>query len=274
MFKRRCYGGTRKSSSGQAPLLAAILFLILVPTSVILAENATVNLTGMITNASIPNTSLPAENATANIATVKTNSSMLSSLSSGNSTLNATFNITGIAAANEAAFIDETNRTSPGNATPETTNETLPQEDAGLPLNDTNTTLPEEEPPPGTASPENATLNETGQETADYNMTGGDAANDTKPARADSPDLAVSVHGPDRIFRGSDAVFSVEIVNKGNGTAFQVTGSWRMPDTGEETGFECGDVGPDEICTHELLLSTTVGTRTGIKEIGVVVRHA
>ena len=41
----------KKSSSGQAPILAAVLFLLLVPTTIIIAENATINLTGnMVVN--------------------------------------------------------------------------------------------------------------------------------------------------------------------------------------------------------------------------------
>jgi hypothetical protein len=45
---RRLVGGN-KSSSGQAPVLAAVLFLLLVPTTIILAENATDNATGLMT---------------------------------------------------------------------------------------------------------------------------------------------------------------------------------------------------------------------------------
>ena len=71
---RRFIGGN-KSSSGQAPVLAAVLFLLLVPTTIILAENATenaTNLTGFITanftplNATLSANHTTTENATTN----------------------------------------------------------------------------------------------------------------------------------------------------------------------------------------------------------------
>lgn len=46
MANRRCFAGVRKSSSGQAPILALAFFFLIVPTSIIVAENVTVNLTG------------------------------------------------------------------------------------------------------------------------------------------------------------------------------------------------------------------------------------
>lgn len=61
----RRLGGCKKSTSGQAPVLAAIFFLLLVPTTIIIAENVAQNITGdLTTNSSLE---IPTENIPPNL---------------------------------------------------------------------------------------------------------------------------------------------------------------------------------------------------------------
>jgi hypothetical protein len=113
MYRGRRLGGRRRSSSGQAPLLTAVLFLLLVPTTIIIAENATSNITGLITNVSI-------ENATLNVTQPANVTS--ATTPDGNATVNTTLPS------------NETNMTQPEDNTTD------------APLNQTNITLPETGP--------------------------------------------------------------------------------------------------------------------------------
>lgn len=105
--------GQRKSQAGQAQILAAALFLLLIPTTIIVAQNATGNITGEMT-ANI--TSIPPKNATYN-ATLSCNETP----DSKNSVQNITVLIGQI---NQPLFLNDTNITHPEeNATINTTPE-------------------------------------------------------------------------------------------------------------------------------------------------------
>jgi hypothetical protein len=95
------YGGARKSSSGQVPVLAALLFLLLVPTTIILAENATLNVTGdTLLNFSADNSTNTTAGGNFSIADISNHTSEL------NGTTNPTL------------LKNETNTTATGNQTP------------------------------------------------------------------------------------------------------------------------------------------------------------
>lgn len=141
MDSRRRLGGTRKSSSGQAPVLAALLFLLLVPTTVILAQNATLNITGdMLANISLPevnatNITLPV-NTTPPNTTLPVNTTLPDNDTNTSFSENITlpFNISvpeneTLPDTNTTEFINESNITEPDN-TP-SVNITIPEEPEG-----------------------------------------------------------------------------------------------------------------------------------------------
>jgi hypothetical protein len=240
---------------GQVQILAAIVFLFLIPTTVIIAQNATNssntslenlslegNLIAPINTSDIANQSQeeqPPENQTS-----ETNTTSSSDFVDEEPPLNQTLN--------EAAQND----TEPTN---QTLNETL-NETTEAPESVLNETI-------NVTSPQNESLNQTLNETVEPPV--------IPPSSLSLPSLAVSIQGPDRIIRGEDITFSAEITNGGNGTAFGVQGYWELPEgiDVQVRFFDCPDLGPGESCSQEITIPTTLSTSSGIKEIKVKVRY-
>lgn len=254
--------GLSSGRLGQVQILAAIIFLFLIPTTVIIAQNAT--------NSSFENLSLEGNL----IAPVNTSD-----------VLNQNPTIPEEPPANESSetntssgFVDE--EPLPNQALNETLNETNQTMNVSA-LNETNQVLNETQPETNqTANITRAVnetilnetqLNETNQTLPEDNMT--EPWNGTEIPFSVNPHLTVSISGHDKITRGEDAVFSAEIMNSGNGTAFHISGSWKLPDTADQPTFGCDDLEPGDACTQELVLPITVGAQTGINEIGIEVRY-
>ena len=177
MDSRRRLGGNRKSSSGQAPVLAAILFLLLVPTTIILAENATMNITGSMLanltfNATQPNISLPVNNST------PTNDTNTTIPENNTEPLNITIPLNIPLPSNETS--PEANTTGPMNET----NVTEPEEKTSPPEEPEEETLPETPEGPvlevSLDIPERADRNQEFQVSATVSNTGGQDASDVE----------------------------------------------------------------------------------------------
>jgi len=124
----RRFVGIKRSCSGQAPVLAALLFLLLVPTTIILAENASDNITGdMVANLSPPAPNLSQETLVINI------SPMIEELAPPNSSAEGLANHTNETNPEPVPHTNETKST-PANVTIDS------------PSNKTNTSIPTEEP--------------------------------------------------------------------------------------------------------------------------------
>jgi len=226
---------------GQAQILAAILFLFLIPTTVIIAENAT----NSSSPPTFPNLSLE-----------------------GNLVLN-TSDIVNESPTNVTIETPVSNESSETNSSVDEelpTNQTVMNKTNQTEINVTlllNQTLNE-----------TINLTEPTNETINLTLTRIKTVKPPEilPISISYPILIVSINGPDEIVRGDDLVFSVEITNVGNETARHVNGFWELPDLSEHE-FECNDLVAGETCTRELILPTTVGTPVGGKEIGVVVRY-
>jgi hypothetical protein len=242
MTNRRRFVGVRKSSSGQAPVLAAVLFLLLVPTTIIIAENATVNITGSMTgNSSFQNTS--AENATNS-----TSSPWVEMLPIINET----------SPLNEALLLNETNETSAENATLNITN-TSSEENVTLPVNDTNTTIHE-----------NITLPEENL-TAPVNDT-----NQTLPDVPEGPALGVALDVPDRVDRNEPFLVSAEVSNTGDLEATDVEIEWVLPDgfsIVEGDAIHHCDIPAGASCFSKLTVAASLSSDLGEREIKVMVRY-
>jgi hypothetical protein len=246
---------------GQVQILAAIVFLFLIPTTVIIAQNAT-NSSNTSFDTFVENLSLEGNLiAPANTSNVTEQSQ--EERPPENQTSETT-NSSGDAVDEEIPPNQTLNETVQN----ETLNQTLPEKNQTLNETDQNLneTLPETLPenitsPQNETEPQNETLNET--------------ASPPLIPPSNLPSLAVSIQGPDRITRGEDITFSVDITNEGNGTAFGVRGYWQLPEGLDVPArfFDCPDLGPGESCTQEITIPTTPSTSSGISEITVKVGY-
>lgn len=255
VFERLNGNGIKKlkSSLGQVQIFALAAFLILVPTTIILAQNAT--------NLSFENLSIPVEGyliaSNEGITSHYTNNTSVFSNLSGK-------DIESIFGNNETPkepvftipvlnmTVNGTNATMPSN---ESVNNTLPG-NATLPFNETNSTV---EPP---------VLNETNGTTED-------------PVKDDLnlsiPSLSLEITSPENITRGETFEAKARVSNEGPGYARNVRISWILPEGFEiiagdkEKTFEILEEGSG--CWSNIRISTRDFSPIGEGKLRVEVRH-
>ncbi|MBN2042784.1 MAG: hypothetical protein JW754_03180 [Candidatus Aenigmarchaeota archaeon] len=226
--------GMKKSSLGQMQILAVLLFLFLVPTTIIIAQNATnyTNFTFVISG-----------------GLAATNGGVTGEINFSDLLLNITnvTNGTGINDSNETRW-DESeggNYTIPVNESydwNDTQDNTTIPENQTLPSNDTNDTTPNEtlvipEPPVlevAIDSPDKVTRGET------FQATGRVISRGLLPVH----DVRIEWNLPD---------------------GFEIVSGERF--------FECGDLSKDEECVSAIELSTIIDTRIGKEELEVLVYY-
>jgi len=229
----------RKSQMGQAQILAAALFLLLIPTTMIVAQNATDNITGGMT-ANITSTS--PENITEN------------------TTLPAKEN-------NTPVFFNESET---GEGAPiNETNLTLPEENITinitLLLDETNVTLPN-----------NQTLPEPTNQTSGQNQTQEQPGQEQQEPEATGPVIETSPHMPGRANRNEPFLLSAEISNRGDTDAHDVEIEWVLPDGISilaGSGSHYCDVPAGATCTSELTVAASLSSKLGEREIKLLVRY-
>ncbi len=246
----------RKSQTGQAQILAAALFLLLIPTTIIVAQNVTDNPTGdMTANITVD---IPSENATENITSPPKETEV--PVPNKSETEEGT------------TLINETNLTTPLNDT----NTTIPEENITinitLPLNETNTTLPGE-----------VVIN-TIPEANKTNVTIPDNQTQELPEQekeevepeALGPVLEVNLNIPERANRNEAFILSAEITNFGDTDARDVEIEWILPDGLSilaGSGSHYCDVPAGATCTNELKAAASLSSELGEQEIKVLVRY-
>lgn len=201
-----------KSQAGQAQILAAALFLLLVPATVIVAQNATnnssLNVTGdLLANLTPANTTLFA-NATYENATPAGPSTVNKTGSASRFVINASLSSATSLTENYAAYNSSLNATGDqlANAT-------------------SNGKLGNSTPEPPANSTENST-----EPSCTSNLT-----NTTYPAMADEesstkpPELSLSISLPERADRGNSFTAIVTVANRGDAPAEAVL-DWSIPD--------------------------------------------
>jgi hypothetical protein len=217
--------------------LAGIIFLLLVPTTIILAENASINLTGsLITNISRGNLTLV--NTTANL------------------TFNTTPNITASPEENKTDTKENATRL---NITIPVARLTLPEENA------TNQTLPEINdtvnviPPINQTRPDNESIQEPPEE---------------EPGLG--PVLEIRLDIPERANRNEPFQISAEIRNTGDQEATDVEVEWVLPGLSviEGSGNQYCQIPSGAACTSQLLVAAPLSSILGENEIKVLVRYA
>jgi len=285
----------RKSESGQAQIVTALLFLFLIPAGMIIAQNATnitTSLEGNVilnetTKTTIKTEELAAE-STIHTNITKDNSSYPDTNQTQNkpSEINLTINTTKDKNVTENGIKNKQenlNKTNQRPLSPTTTsNQTLSKA-----LNGTNTTL-------FGLSEQNETLNETKtfdnqtlysndtlrESTVFQNKTLGNQSQINKAANSTIPSrevyLTATIAIPNKITRGKEVQFLVVLKNTGNATARSVTGQWVLPEgfEAEQVSFSCGDIEPESACSNVINVQTTHSTNLGESRIEVLVSYA
>ncbi len=251
-----------KVGKGQAQLLALFMILLLVPATVIVAQNATnssIGLEGMATALNVTK-EIP-ENLTIREGTEWVDGPALGG--------------------------GEENTSAPANGTQEETNVTVPDEEP-QPVNETNETAPEpvfprinetvnetnETIPNETAPVENVTdINETQNITEDEVP----IPDENVTEETVGPELSVDIMSPDRITRGETFELLAVVENTGEGEAGGVQIEWLLPDVfavldGDLT-YECGNIAPNQSCTADLSVSAKYDANLGMNEIKVRVTY-
>jgi len=242
----------RKSSTGQVQLLSVFFLLFLVPATVIIAQNATMNAT------SEGNLVLERVNISESMADIQiSNLSLESNFSESTNLTVEEIN----SELNETAVLE--NITETPNQTenmPAETNASLENEtilpDAGIFENGTDNITVQE--------PENG-MNETIQEP------------EQPVTEIQEPVLEVRILSPDKIMRGESFDISAIVKNSGTGEAKNVRLSWEIPSgfdvVSGEIEKECGALPLDSECVSNLTISSSLSTETGISELKVLVKY-
>ena len=242
--------GWKKSSTGQVQIITLFLFLFLVPATVIIAQNATMNVTSE-GNLVLEQINI-SENADINVP--------ISMESNFSETVNVTQKEISFEL-NETAILENITETSnqtenmPAEMNASLKNETI-LPDAGIFENETDNTTVQE--------PENR-INETIQQ--------------SEPPVTEIPEpvLEARILSPDKITRGESFDISGVVKNSGNGEAKNVYLSWEIPSGFElvsgEIEKECGTLPPDSECLSNLIISSSLLTETGRSELKVLVKY-
>lgn len=271
--------GAMKSTArlGQVQVLAVLLFLFLVPTTIIIAQNAT--------NFS-ENLSVPASGWTvaANDGTTGdfNHSAFLENLTNSSNPTNMT-NGTGSGVITIPEFDPVIIGNGTGNQTPE--NETAINESGGNqtePSNNTqdNVSLPFNESEGNQTIPPDETQNVTFP-SDETDASPSNETNATVPSNEtnetviipEPPVLEIRIDSPERITRGEKFQATGRVISRGLLPVRDVELVWRLPEGFEivsgDLVRECGDIGKDEECVSVIGVSTDLSALTGDEELEV-----
>ena len=251
-------GKFNSGAKGQAQLIAVFLLLVLVPTTVIVAQNTTnsTGVDGMVTDVNLTETppieevlneteqELPEENTT------------------------------------EPAEEPQVNVTEPqDNVTTPDENVTVPEENITIPeenttvINETNVTLPEDNV---TIPEENVTvINETNVTLPE--PTGDNVTEENVTNLPEEADLKIELFVPLKTTRGYDVTLKAVIENTGTNAAENLHLEWDLPEFFEvfigNSEENIGTLEPDTSFTSEIVVISTTDAVLGQNEIKVRVSY-
>jgi hypothetical protein len=263
-----------RGGSGQAQILAVLLFLLLIPATAIIAQNATVNstFTGDVTEQAIPNIS-KTDQAQGSVSYYPENITL------PEDTRNQTTNTT-----DEGVQIpveeNDTRETPPENQT------------INIPLNYTNET---ESTGNVTVSDEwdktiNETLdnedsiNETQQPEPlipeireNINQTINQTVNETETEPSNVPVIEAGILSPDTIIRGGNSELMVYAKNIGSASAHDVIMEWILPDgfmiLSGSGSVHCQELAPETSCWNNITATASLSSYTGLNDVKVRVKY-
>ena len=259
-YLRENYNGFngKKNKKGQVQLIAVLMLLLLVPATVIVAQNMTNSsnytggLEGMMTASNVTGDE-PQNPAESNEPVYEENITL------DNETIIETINET----INETFF--EPNITEPNVTIPNVTEPVI---------NETNITVPNETVPVENLTFINETLNETG------NVTNGTIAEpeNITTSEIEEPELAVNIIAPDKITRGEETELFAVVDNRGSKDARNVKIEWLLPEffTVKKGALsdECGYIAANYSCTSAVTVFANTDSRLGLDVVRVRVSYA
>ena len=302
-----------RGEAGQVQILAVFLFLLLIPTTAIIAQNSTlINLSGGITGDTvsmptdetndangileeIPNetVSIPTEIVPETPIDNQTNSEQDNETYTDPETENDGYINVSQEPENTTCFENETSPTRGDNVT-ETgflKNVSVP----GINSSDsnqstTNQTNFNETPNSGSNTNANQSLfnetllNETNQTNPDVpviNITPNVTLNDTvqiNETGTASPMIDAGIISDDSVTRGNLVEFTAYVKNVGNSSAFDVEIEWVLPDgftisTGNGSAH-CDEIVPGSSCWNNIIVAVPGSSDLGLKDIGIKVRYS
>ncbi len=293
----RLNGAMKSTASlGQVQILAVLLFLFLVPTTIIIAQNAT----NFSENLSVPASGWTVAANEGVTDPYTNNTSVFSNLSGEDGIIFGTNDTS-----NESIFtipvlnmtVNGTNATIPSN---ESVNITLP-DNMTIPCNQTNQTFGNEtdgaipgngtnatEPPVNiteniteeTEPPLNITLNETQENITERNITQPEenitfpeenATETNTTEEQPAPEITVLLDNPDQVTRDKEDFVIRAVITNNGGPAHDVVVEWVLPDgfavvDGSVTEY-VGVLGASETVTSEITVFPVIQTELGPAEI-------
>jgi len=259
-----------KSNSGQVQLLAALVFLFLIPATMIIAENATLNLTGHITS----NLSSPPENGTIFNGTLQENiapNAFTEVLPTENYTDASIFANNTNHTQNSSTLQDLSNDTSNATEAPPQGNFT---ENTISSLNETNASNTTHTNVTGTGLETNQTAHNPDNQTPALNGTFAETAENMTPV---GPVLRARLDVPETANRNEIFYVSAEVTNTGDSNVSNVSIEWILPGgirilDGDVIQY-C-DIPVNASCTAHLGLSAGLSSSLGEYEIRILVRYS
>lgn len=297
-----------KIGKGQAQLIALFMLLLLVPATVIVAQNmnnmtnSSSGLAGMLTglNLSVNESaddilSGVVENGSQEMAVNGTgtdepvispsphpededgnftgsNATLPGSVSDNETIGNLTGNETNATLPDELPLTNETNVTVPNEtfSYDNETNITVPNATAPA-TNETNVTIPNETIPLEPVENEtvaNETVNVTGNETVD---------DENVTVDQDDPEIEVDIITPDKVTRGGEYELFAVVDNIGGSVAGEVRLEWTLPGfltvTSGDVIHDCGDIEPLYACTSAITVFADGDASLGLSEVNVRVDY-
>jgi hypothetical protein len=256
---------------GQVQILAVFLFLLLIPTTVIIAQNATINSTfhGEITRETVSNVTTggiaelpPPPNETINLPDETTNITRFD-----NQTINET---------TTELPLNYTNETIPIEPVGNETNETIPvlenQTNASQIIIDINIT--------NQTATNQTVINETINTTSNETVSNETSENETIPDEIEKakPVLDVGIISPDSVTRGGSLKLKAYAKNTGSTSAYDLEIEWVLP-----SGFlilsgsgsvHCQEIAPETSCWNNVTAAASLSSYTGLNEIRVKVNYS
>jgi len=267
---------------GQVQILAIFLFLLLIPTTVIIAQNSTINST--LTGDIIEETpEIPIINETEPL------------LDTGNGTTDTIEESVDVTIEDNTTEVNETQENPLENVTQETNetiNQTQENETIEIPSNYTNET----------EASENVTipdeLNQTANETVanetitNQTLTNGTGINETlepepvipeinetiNETEKAKPILDVGIISPDKVTRGEPFEISAYAINMGSAPAKDVSIEWILPDgfviLSGSGSVDCQEVAPQTSCWNNITAAAPLSSNLGPNDIKTRVSYS
>ncbi len=256
----------RKSETGQAQIITAILFLALISTGAVIAQNASTSIANISAEAVFLSNTTSSANTNAFLhnesnATPEANEKLAANITEPlNKPINKdpVNNIgTGLESPDNSTNASRTGREVFFNVTSE---------------NQTNFTA--------NATEESFDTNRTQNRTSSRQHEGNASVAIPFPGEgehdAGKAHLVITLSSPRKMVRGEAQQLLCVIENNGSGTARMVRGAWILPegfDVQGELRFSCGNLAPKSACSSTINATPSMNSETGKDKIMVVVKY-